>query len=66
MTTRECCAKCKHLKDLIKYDYSKGGCTHITYTGFACTAFAFEGVVTHMVGLNADTGMCEMFTERES
>ena len=60
----ESCANCKQLKDLIKYDYSNGGCVHIPYTGFACTAFGSEGVITHMIGLNPNTGYCEMFIPR--
>lgn len=49
---------------LVKYDYSKGGCTHTDHDGFACLAFASEGQVTHMVGVRPETAHCEMFAER--
>ena len=50
---------------LTKFDYSQGGCIHTDYEGFACTAFASEGEIIHMVGMNPDEGHCEMFMEKE-
>ncbi len=60
----ECCANCKHKMKLVKYDYSKGGCTHTDYDGFACLAFASEGQVTHMVGADTSVDACEMYRKR--
>ncbi len=62
---KECCSNCKHKMTLTKYDYSHGGCEHTEYEGFACTAFASEGDIIHMVGSNPDKGSCEMFMEKK-
>ena len=58
------CENCKFKLELVKFDYSKGGCIHSTYEGYACMAFASEGQVTHMVGVRPETAMCEMFAEK--
>ena len=60
----DCCANCKFNLELVKYDYSNGGCIHTKYDGYACMAFASEGQVTHMVGIDPEIGMCEMFCYR--
>ncbi len=60
----DCCENCKHNLKLVKYDYSKGGCIHTDYDGYAYMAFASEGQVTHMVGIRPETAHCEMFAER--
>ena len=60
----DCCANCKFNLELVKFDYSKGGCIHSTYEGYACLAFADEGQVVHMVGVRPETAMCEMFAEK--
>ena len=62
----DCCENCKFKLELVKFDYSKGGCIHSTYEGYACMAFASEGQATHMVGVRPETAKCEMFTEKES
>ena len=62
MQRNECCTNCKNKMDLVKLDYSGRGCIHTKYDGFACTIFASEGQINHMVGLDPDTGMCECFT----
>ena len=62
----ECCNNCRLKMRLEKSDYSQGGCIHTDYDGYACLAFANEGVVCHMVGNNPDTGICEMFTAKKS
>ena len=61
----DCCANCKFNLELVKFDYSKGGCIHSTYEGYACMAFADEGQVTHMVGVRPETAMCETFMEKQ-
>ena len=63
--SKSCCSNCRHKMKLTKFDYSQGGCKHTEYEGFACTAFASEGEIIHMVGMNPDTGMCEMFGEKK-
>ena len=62
--TKSCCNNCKYKMELIKFDYSRGGCEHTPYDGFACVALIHDGVVTHMVGIDPDSGMCEMFIPR--
>lgn len=59
---KESCANCKYNLKLVKYDYSKGGCVHTDYDGYACMAFASEGLVIHMVGDNPETERCEVWT----
>ena len=62
---KECCATCnKHLY-LEKWDYTNDGVPKTKYDGFACLAFADEGLVIHMVGgISEDDDMCEMYSER--
>ena len=59
----ECCSTCNKYMKLEKSDYSGKGCKHSDYDGFACLAFADEGIVVHMVGVNPDKGMCELHSE---
>lgn len=61
----ECCNTCKRKMKLVKLDYSSGGCKHVYYDGFACMAFADENEINHMVGLDPETGVCEMYSPRE-
>lgn len=61
---QECCNTCKRKMKLVKLDYSKGGCIHTNYEGFACLALAYEGEVAHMVGIDG-SGICEMYSPRE-
>lgn len=57
----ECCANCaKHYK-LEKLDYSQGGCKHSEQNGFICAAFADEGVMSWMIGLDEENEMCEEY-----
>ena len=62
---RECCNTCKLKKKLVKFDYSQGGCIHTDYDGYACLAFAFEDEVVHMVGVDPDVEMCEMYSPKQ-
>jgi len=60
----ECCDTCNKKMKLVKLDCSQGG--GITpYDGFACLALASDGEVDHMVGLDASTAMCEMYTPKK-
>ena len=59
----ESCDYCVRKMKLVKFDYSKGGCVHTDYDGYACLAFAHEGVVVHMVGI--ENGTCEMYQPRK-
>lgn len=61
----ECCSACNKYMKLEKADYSDKGCKHSDYDGFACLAFADEGIIVHMVGVNPDKGMCELHSDRE-
>ena len=65
MKRNECCTNCSYKMDLVKLDYSGRGCTHTTYDGFACTVFANEGQINHMVGLDPDSEQCECFTPKK-
>lgn len=59
---RRCCETCIFRKDLVKWDYSQGGCVHTKYDGFACLALASEGNVIHMVGIDQhENDGCEMW-----
>ena len=60
----KCCNTCRLKKKLIKFDYSQGGCIHTDYDGYACLAFASENEVIHMVGLDPEPSMCEMYSPR--
>lgn len=62
----ECCKNCGHRMNLIKFDYSQGGCAHSNYEGWACTIFEIEGSVVHMIGLDINKAHCEMWAERRS
>lgn len=59
----KCCETCKYRKDLVKFDYSCFGCVHTDYDGYACTAFATDGRVIHMVGVDPEIGFCEMYSK---
>ena len=61
----ENCEHCRWRKDLVKFDYSKGGCIHTRQEGYACTALEYENEVVWMVGNSEKTGMCEMFQSKE-
>lgn len=61
---KECCNTCERKMDLVKYDYSHGGCIHTDYDGFACLVYPDEHVVVHMVGVNPEIGICEMYLPR--
>lgn len=62
---KECCANCRRRYKLTRFDYSHGGCEHTDMDGYICMAFADEGEAVWMVGLNAETGLCEVFEPKE-
>ena len=60
------CKTCKNRLDLEKWDYTdirNHGVSKTKYDGFACLAFASEGLVVHLVGTNEDRDMCECYSE---
>ena len=63
---KKCCKNCKLCLELHKWDYSLIGKSEwkFTYDGFACMAFASEGEAIHMVGIDINEGMCEMFSPK--
>lgn len=60
----DCCANCRLRYDLIRYDYSGGGCEHSDVPGFACMIFADEGKAIWMYGVG-EQEKCEHFTPKE-
>ena len=56
-----CCETCKLNLKLKKSDYSKAGCEDTYMDGYACMAFADEGVVTWMVGCDPNKERCECY-----
>lgn len=60
----ENCLSCRNRMKLVKFDYSGRGCEHSDYDGYACTAFAFEGEIVHMVGCDEKKCMCEMYAPK--
>ena len=62
---KECCANCRRRYKLTRFDYSNGGCEHTDMDGYICMAFADESEAVWMVGLNAETGLCEVFEPKE-
>ena len=64
--TRESCASCKKRLNLTKFDYLPvGGCKHTKLEGFACMAFANEGEVVWMVGIDENNDQCECYQRRK-
>ena len=57
----KCCNTCERKKDIERWDYSGKGCKHTKLEGFACLAFAFEGDIVLMVGVDPEKGMCECY-----
>lgn len=66
---KECCKNCKHYKELQRWTYTETmngqEVEHVTASGFACLGLVSEGTVVNMVGIDENTGMCEMFTPKE-
>lgn len=62
---KECCNTCRKKLELVKYDYSQGGCKHTNYDGYACLIFASEGDVVHMVGVNPEIEHCEEWSPKD-
>jgi len=63
-----CCKTCKYRMTLERWDYTdiqNQGVQKTKYDGFACMAFASEGLVVHLVGANEDRDMCECYTLKE-
>ncbi len=56
------CINCKLRKRLEKWTYGNHGVDHEEQEGFACLAFAHEGVVVQLVG--TEGWGCEMFTPK--
>lgn len=63
--SRRVCANCGHRKDLWQYDYTQGGCKHLSQPGFACDVFAGDGVIVNMIGLDEEKDRCEEWTKRK-
>ena len=62
---KECCKTCGKRLDLEKCDYTNDGVPKTKYDGFACLAFANEGLVIHMVGgISEDDDKCEMYFKK--
>ena len=64
MIDKECCATCRRNLTIARNDYSDGGCRTDFLEGFVCMAFADEGIASWMVGLDPETGRCEMWGMR--
>lgn len=62
----ENCENCRWRKDLVKFDYSKGGCIHTRQSGYACLGLADEGEVAWLIGVSEFREHCEMFVPKES
>lgn len=63
---KKCCGNCRRRLDLETWDYSKIGSGNwkVKEPGFACLAFADEGLAIHIVGLAPDRDWCEMFSPK--
>ena len=57
---KECCATCRYNRELVKFDYSQGGCRHTNMDGFACVMPENEGRAVWMVGSDAENDQCEL------
>ena len=65
---KECCNNCRHKYDLVKFDYSKGGCEHTNMDGYVCALFEnfkHDRKAIWMFGEDPEYGRCEMFEEKE-
>jgi len=66
---RECCKNCKNRLKGIKSDHTKLGSGEEIDTpmeGFICLELAYEGVAFHMVGIDENIGMCEMYIPKDA
>lgn len=66
---KECCANCKLKFEAHKTDFRKLKTDDpIDYEldGFICMGLGYERVATWIVGLDAETGLCEEFIPKES
>ena len=59
----EKCKDCRLRMKLEKWTYGEHGVDHEEQEGFACLAFANEGVVVQLVG--TEGWGCEMFTPKD-
>lgn len=60
------CKTCNKRKDIELWDYSGMGCKHNKQEGFACLAFVgINDLVIHIVGIEENSGMCEMYLPKE-
>lgn len=66
---KECCANCKLMFKAHKTDFNKLDVLEpidSELEGFICMGLGYERVATWIVGLDADTGLCEEFIPKES
>lgn len=61
----ECCANCRHMTKLVKFDYSQGGCKHSTMEGYACLSFVNDGETEWMIGTDPEAEKCEAYEPKE-
>ena len=53
------CNNCIFMKKLVRMDFSKVGCLHTDYDGYACMGSLGDGEITHIVGIDPDQSMCD-------
>lgn len=59
------CRNCALRYDLVKVQYTPGGCECSGEEGFICMAMAGEGQATWMVGMNENCPQCDMFVRAD-
>ena len=67
---KECCENCRYSAKLVRWDYSnvmENGVVKETVPGYVCTVFGSdeENTVINMIGIEMDSGKCEMFQEKK-
>ena len=63
----ECCRTCKCRLDGVKSDHTLLGSgidIDSDMDGFICLALACEGIAYWMLGVDEESGICEMYKER--
>ena len=65
-TAYECCASCRYMYTLRKYDYRKGGCQHENPHGYVCMANEDVHTAIWMVGADPVLEHCEMYEAGEN
>ena len=64
---KECCRNCQNRLDGVKSDHTllgSGKDIDSNMDGFICLALAYEGVAHWMLGVDEESGICEMYKER--